>query len=133
MGTEATVGRRTTMRRGFGIGMVVLVILAGIAVGVGAYNVGLDEGIARGVQDAGETSQVIRVVGDGFRGGFPLGLVFFPLFVLGMFALFRGGFRGGRWGHHYDGPGPWGKGPEEWHRRQHEQIGEPPSAGGQPA
>jgi len=126
------------MRRGFGFGLLILVILAGVAIGVGAYNAGLDEGIARGVQDAAETSQVIRVVGGGFRDGFPFGLIFFPLFLFGMFALFRGKFRGGRWGHH-DGPGHhdghdrWEKGAEDWHRRQHEQVGESPSAGGEPA
>ena len=121
------------MRRGFGFGLLILVILAGVAIGVGAYNAGLDEGIARGVQDAAETSQVIRVVGGGFRDGFPFGLIFFPLFLFGMFALFRGGFRGGKWGHHRDGHGPWEKGAEDWHRRQHEQVGESPSAGAEPA
>ena len=122
------------MRRGFGFGLVILMILLGIAVGVTAYNAGLDEGVARGLTDAGETSQVIRVVGDGWRGGgFPLGIIFFPLFLFGIFALFRGPFRGGPWRHHHEGHGPWEKGAEDWHRRQHEQVGPPTSSGGEPA
>lgn len=125
------------MRRGSGIAVLILVILAGIAIGVAAYNAGLDEGVARGLEDAGETSQVVRVVGTGFRGGFPLGLIFFPLFLIGMFALLRGAFWRGRWGRppHGRGPGqgPWQKEAEDWHRRQHEQGDTVGSAGGEPA
>ena len=120
------------MRRGFGIGVMILVILAGVAIGVGAYNAGLEEGIARGLTDAGEGSQVVRVVGDGFRGGFPLGLIFFPLFLFAIFGLFRGAFWRGRWerpgpGH---GHGPWENEAKDWHRRQHEGSGMAPSEGG---
>jgi hypothetical protein len=121
------------MRRGFGVGMLILVILAGIAIGVAAYSAGLDEGVARGLEDAGETSQVVRVVGPGFRSGFPLGLIFFPLFLLGMFALFRGAFWRGPWGHPPHGRGPWENEAENWHRRLHERAGTDSSAGGEPA
>jgi hypothetical protein len=121
------------MRRGFGIGMLILVVLAGIAIGVTAYDAGLDEGVARGLEDAGETSQVVRVVGPGVRDGFPLGLILFPLFLIGMFALFRGVLWRGRWGHSPHGRGPWEKEAESWHRRQHEQTGTDTSAGGEPA
>jgi hypothetical protein len=119
------------MRRGMWIGVLLLVILVGIAVGVGAYNAGLHQGL----EESGRTGEVVRVVGHG-GGFFPFGLILFPLFLLGIFALMRGMFWRGRW----DGPGPghWGeRGParfEEWHRRQHEQgTGDHPGAGGEPA
>jgi hypothetical protein len=121
------------MRRGMWIWVLLLVILVGIAVGVGAYNAGLHQGI----EDSGRAVEVVRVV-DG-RGFFPFGLILFPLFLFGIFALFRAAFWRGRWGgpRHW-GPGSGGKdGPamfEEWHRRQHEQAtGDHPGAGGEPA
>jgi hypothetical protein len=136
------------MRRGWALAVLLLVILAGIAIGVGAYNAGVSHGLAQ----AREGGQVVRVVGPGYGFGFfPFGLFLFPLFLFLIFGLFRAAFWGRRWGGpggHWDGPGhegsssgQWGKGRgamfEEWHRRQHE---EPPSAtpdqpgpGGQPA
>jgi hypothetical protein len=122
------------MRRGTWIAVAVVVILLGIAVGVGAYNAGLREGM----EDSGRAVEVVRVV-DG-RGFFPFGLILFPLFLLGIFALFRAAFWRGRWGGH--GSGQWGPGPgkggremfEDWHRRLHEQgTGDHPGAGGEPA
>jgi hypothetical protein len=135
------------MRRGWALAVLLLVILAGIAIGVGAYNAGVTHGLAQ----AREGGQVIRVVGPGFGFGFfPFGLFLFPLFFFLIFGLFRAAFWGRRWGgpgrgrwdgagHEGQSSGRWGKDAmfEEWHRRQHE---EPPSAppdpagpGGQPA
>jgi len=128
------------MRRGFVIVAVVLLILAGIGIGVGSYNAGVDEGIARQLVESSEDVQVIRVVGEGHRGGFfPFGLLFFPLFLFGVFALVRAATWRGRWG----GPGPWGTREawkeharerfDEWHRTQHEQGDAARSTGGEPA
>jgi hypothetical protein len=108
------------------IAMVIVVILVGIAVGVGAYNAGLHQGLA----ESGRGGEVVRVVGPGF-GFFPFGFFLFPLFFIGLLLLLRGAFWRGRWG----GPGPghheWRGGPprfEEWHRRMHEEAGgEPPA------
>lgn len=129
------------MRRGWAIVAAVLVVLVMVGIGVGAYNVGVDEGIRRGA-DAG---QVVEVVGrDYWHGGgfFPFGLLLFPLVFIGFFWLIGSAFRGprGGWNHeHGPGPfGPWsgeGRGRfeerfQEWHRHQHEQTSSSPEAAG---
>lgn len=123
------------MRRWYVIGIVILLILGGIAIGVGAYNAG----VTHGLEQARDGVDVVRYVGPGFGYGFPFGLILFPLFIIGIFALVRAAFWR-RWdGHHHPhgGPGRWGNGApptfEEWHRRQHEQVLEQPSAGAEPA
>jgi hypothetical protein len=129
------VGKENEMRRGVGIAVLLLVIMGGIAIGVGAYNAGVTHGLA----EAANGGQVVRVVGPGY-GFFPFGLFLFPLFFLGIFALARLSW-GRRWGGHGHGPdggGYWGhEGPkriEEWHRRQHEPTeGDHTPAGGEPA
>jgi hypothetical protein len=113
------------MRRGMGIGLVILLVLAGIGIGVAAYNTGLSQGL----EESGRAVEVVRVVG---HGGFPFGLILFPLFIIGFFALMRGMFwrRWGGPGHEgHWGPGGKGAAFEEWHRRQHEDRttgGSPP-------
>jgi hypothetical protein len=133
------------MRRGIGILAIVLVILAGVGIGVGAYHAGVDEGIRR----TADASQVVEVVG-GYRGGyFPFGFFLFPLLLFGGFALARAAFFGRRGGHHHGGPGdhgpwsgggsPWGSDEgrarfeekaAEWHRSQHGDVSS--TAGGSP-
>jgi len=122
------------MRRWFGIGVALLVILAGVAIGVGAYHAGYNHGLV----NSGHVREV--VVGPGYGSGFPFGLLFFPLFFIGLFLLLRGAFWRRRWAYgdgpgHHMGPGPWGGGGtgrfEEWHRQQHgegsqDQPGSPP-------
>jgi len=124
------------MRRGMGIVMVILLILAAIAIGVGAYNAGLSQGLEEG----GRAGEVVRVVGPGF-GFFPFGLILFPLFLFGIFALFRAAAWRGRWGGpggpggpgRWDHHGPWSERAEEWHRRLHEQPeGERPASESEP-
>jgi hypothetical protein len=128
------VERRMQMRRGMWIGVVLLVVVGGIALGVGAYHAGVSHGLAQ----AGQAQRVVRVVGPGW-GFFPFGFFLFPLFLFALFALARGAFwRRGWSGDH----GPGGSGPvaggrramfEDWHRRQHEERGAPSGAGGPPA
>jgi hypothetical protein len=128
------------MRRAWGVALLLLVILIGVSIGVGAYHAGVNHGLTQ----AREGGQVIRVVGPGYGFGFfPFGLFLFPLFFFLIFGLFRAAFWGRRWG----GPGPghegwdsghWSKGRgamfEDWHRRQHqqepEQSGQSPGPGG---
>ena len=65
------------MRRGIGIVALLVVILAGIGIGVGAYNAGERNGVAQGIeqvqvaQDNGQDVQVVHVVGDERRGLLP--------------------------------------------------------------
>jgi len=121
------------MRRWTAIAVLVLVILGGIAVGVGAYHAGYNHGL----EASGHVTQIVREGPGGF------GFIFFPLlFFFLIFFLLRAAFFGRRWG----GPGHWEpdhgergewRGPrrfEDWHRRQHEQgAGDHPGAGGEPA
>jgi len=122
------------------IGVLLLVILAGTAIGVGAYNAGVSHGLAQ----TGHAVQIVRVVGPGF-GFFPFGFLLFPLFLFAILAIARGVFwrrRLGGHGYGHGGPGPWGKGGgpggsegrfEDWHRRQHGSAGEHAGSGGDPA
>jgi hypothetical protein len=123
------------MRRGFGFGAVLLVVLLLVGIGIGAYNWGLSDGI----DQSGKAVEVVRYVGGHGFGFFPF-FLFFPLFFLALFA-----FKGAMWRRHGEHHGPWGQGPggrvpgahweqgyEEWHRRQHE-AGGGSSSGGEPA
>ena len=136
------------MRRGIGIVAIVIVLLAGIGIGVGAYHAGVDEGIRR----TAHASQVVEVVGPGYRGGFfPLGLILFPVLLFGGLALARAAFGHGGGHDHggHRGHGPWSAGgppwasqegrtqfeekAAEWHRSQHDEVsnasgGSPPTA-----
>ena len=119
------------MRRGYVIALAVFLLLAGIAIGVGAYHAG----VVHGVATSATGGQVVRVVGPGYGYGygwgfFPFGFFLFPLFLFGLIFLLRGAFWGRRWyGYGPDHPknGSWGgtggSGSarfEEWHRKQHE-------------
>lgn len=129
------------MRRGFGWGAAILVVLLIVGVAIGAYNVGLDEGL----QQSGNVEVVRYIGGHGF-GFFPF-FLFIPLFFLALFAFkgamwrrhgeSHGGHGPGDGGHGPGGPGfgdhhGWEQGYEEWHRRQHESGGGT-SAGGEPS
>jgi hypothetical protein len=129
------------MRRGFGLGAAILVVLLLVGVGIGAYNWGVSDGI----DQSGKAVEVVRYVGGhGGFGFFPF-FLFFPLIFLALFA-----FKGAMWRRHGDhGHGPGGHGPgghgrweqgfEDGHRKQHEvgtggsDAGGEPSAGGQSA
>jgi hypothetical protein len=124
------------MRRGIAVVALLVVILAGIGIGVGAYNAGERSGVTQGIeqvqvaQQNGQDVQVVHVVDDGHRGFFP-GFFLFPLFLIGGFFLIGGIFRGaGRWGlggPHGHGPGPWNEEgrrkfedrARDWHRHEH--------------
>jgi hypothetical protein len=129
------------MRRGIAIAALVM-ILAGIGIGVGAYQAGERSGIAQGIeqvqvaQENGQAVEVVHVVGDEHRVFFP-GFFLFPLFLFGAFFLigriFRGAGRWGRPGPHGYGPGPWNEEgrrrfeeqARDWHQREH---ADPPPA-----
>jgi hypothetical protein len=123
------------MRRGFGWGAAILVILLLVGVGIGAYNWGLSEGL----EQSGNVEVVRYVGGHGF-GFFP----FFPFLLIPLFFLALFAFKGFGWRRHWsdehgggpNGPGMhgrWEQGYEEWHRRQHEAGGGTSGAGGEPA
>jgi hypothetical protein len=99
------------MRRPFSIVMTLLLIAAGVAIGIGAYNAGY----THGVEANGKAVEVVRTVGPGW-GFFP-GFFIFPLIVLILFAT--RGFRH----RHWDGHDRWNRlerHSTEWHRAQHE-------------
>ena len=112
------------MRRAWRIVPAVLLILAGVAIGVTAYNAGVSHGLA----ESGRAVQVVREVGPGW---FPFGFLIFPLLFFGFFLLLRLSFWRRGWRGHGPGPlgrGPWSEDPKarfeerarEWHRREHE-------------
>ena len=103
------------MRRG-GLGLILAIVIAAV-IGVLAYNIGFDRGLAQ----AGGASDMVRYVGGPWFGFFPFGLILFPLFLFGIFALLGGAFWRLAGGRGYSGPGPWQGRFEDWHRRQHEQ------------
>jgi hypothetical protein len=127
----------------FGVGAVLLMIAVLIAVGIGAYKVGVMQGVDV-VPEGVEGVERVRHVGY-YPGFFPFGFLFFPLLFFGLFFLLRGAFWRGGWGprgrwYGYGPCGPYGPygpgegGPrsfEEWHRGQHEQ--EAPGSEGPPA
>jgi hypothetical protein len=127
--------KEEVMRRWSWVPVVLLVILVGIVVGVGAYNAGYDHGLAA----SGHVTQIVRERPGGF--GFVLfPLLFFFLFIMLMRAAFWGRRWGGhgRWGPNGPDHGGWKQGRgamfDEWHRRQHDQAsGDHPGAGGEPA
>ena len=61
------------MRRWTAVLALVLVILAGVAIGVGAYHAGYNHGL----EASGRVTQIVREVGP---GGFGFGFILFPLF-----------------------------------------------------
>jgi hypothetical protein len=131
------------MRRTRWIAVTLLVLLAGVAIAVGAYNAGVSHGLAQ----AASGTEVVRVVGPGYGYGggfFPFGLFLFPLFFFLIFGLVRGAFWGRRWGgpgrgghdgpgHPHGGPERWRDGAEEWHRRQHDPSSGDRGSGEAPA
>ena len=106
------------------VGLIVALVVA-LVVGVGAYNLG----VAQGVATSGTAVAAPAVYYHPFFfGGFGF---FFPLlFFILIFLLLRGAFWGG-WGRRYGGQGPhgyWGDRQarlEEWHKQVH---GETPRA-----
>ena len=121
------------MRRATAIAVVVLVILAGVAIGVSSYHAGVTHGLTQ----AGHATQIVRVEEPG--GFFPFGFILFPLFFFGVLFLMRALFWGRRWGG--PGHGGWDSGRwegrggrlEEWHRRQHDEAPDRGGPGGEPA
>ena len=109
------------MRRGFGWGAAILLVLLLVGVGIGAYNWGVTEGLER----TGEGVEVVRYVGGHGFGFFP----FFPiLFIILVFGLFRPWRWGGGPGRGSNGGGGWGPSHammeermNEWHKQAHNE------------
>ena len=128
------------MRRGIAIITLLFVILAGVGIGVSAYDAGKDAGQTQALeqvqtaQQNGQEVQVVHVVGENrpffFPGFFLFPVLFFLFFFFVIGRIFRGA---GRWGGHHHGPGPWNaegrkhfeERAKEWHAQQH---GEAPPA-----
>jgi hypothetical protein len=110
-----------------------LVIAAAAAIGIGAYNAGVAQGIAesgRALAVPPEGTPYIYAYprpwhGFGFFPFFPFLFVFFLFFVLrGLWWGGRGGYwRGGKHWEHGGVPPAF----DEWHRRAHAQQTPPPS------
>jgi hypothetical protein len=114
------------------LGIAALVLAAAAAIGIGAYNAGVAQGIAESgraiaVPPAAGTPYVYmwRPWGFGFFPIFPIFFLFFLFFVV-RGLLWRGSWRGGR-ACRYDGVPP---AFEEWHRRAHgeQPTSTPPAA-----
>jgi hypothetical protein len=133
------------MRRGLVALSVALIVLAGIGLAAGAYHAGENHGIAQQIDTTAGSTEVVRVVGDGYGWGhggfFPFGFFVFPLFIIGTILLVRAllwrrghwGGPGGGWGHHGPGgPGgpreDWMTRAEAWHRSQHAEAGDHPTS-----
>ena len=100
-----------------GIGIIVTLVIAAI-VGVGAYQIG----VAQGIATTGTAVAPAVYYHPFFYGGFGfLGFLFPLLFIFLIFGLLRGAFWGG-WGRGYGRGGYWGDRAsrlEEWHMREH--------------
>src|SRR6266508_2793910 len=122
------------MNRRFGVGILIVIVLALGALGIGvlAFNMGLAQGIAQSAQ-AGDGAPFNYAPYLFFPRpwGFGFGLFGFILFLLFLFLIFglvRRLIWGGPLGWRYmrGGPANWGEGErqvppffEEWHRRAH--------------
>ena len=112
-----------------------------VMIGVGIYNAGVSAGLAETAVEVTSGAPAVYYgpyVGHPWGwGGFGFfGIIFWILGIFLIFGLIRAAFgwgrwgRGGDWGRHH-GPGGYG-GPreymEDWHRKAHEQSGEPKSS-----
>jgi hypothetical protein len=112
-----------------GIGIIVTLLIAAI-VGVGAYQLGLSQGLA----STGTAVAPAVYYHPYFFGGF--GFLFPLLFLFFIFFLIRGAFGG--WGRHYGGG--WGRGHyqsprerlEELHRELHGEKPKDPGTASPP-
>lgn len=134
-------------RSGFRFLLMLVIVIGAVLLGVGAYQAGIDAGVAQTA--TGTTPVVVPYYGHPFGFGFGLfGFLGTLLFIFLIFAAIRAfAFAGGR-GRGWGGPGRWGGGGsggpggdhgwrgspwesrahdvfEEWHRQAH--SGEPAS------
>jgi hypothetical protein len=102
-------------------------LLLAVAVGVGAYNMGISEGLAQSgafAEAARHGTYPYPYPYGWYRPWFGFGF-FFPLFFLAFWFLIARAFLGGRRGYGRWGGGGPGQPPpyfEEWHRRAHEST-----------
>jgi hypothetical protein len=93
------------MRRTWILFAGLFLAIAGVAIGVGAYN----WGYTNGVSHAGNSVQVVRYLGPGL-GFFPFGFFIVPLLIFGFIFLARAIL--------WRRPMYWGRGPRAWDRRE---------------
>jgi len=108
------------------VSIIVTLVIAAL-VGVGAYQLGVSQGLATTGTPVAPVAYYHPFFGFGFFGFlFPL------LFIFLIFGLLRGAFWGG-WGRRYGHGGYWGDPAarlEDWHKRAHgESTGTDGSAG----
>lgn len=103
------------------LAVAALVLLGAVAIGIGAYNAGMAQGIAESgrmiAPPQGGTPYIYvwpRPWGFGFFPFFPILFLVFSFFVV-RGLLWRGRWHGG-WPYRYEGVPP---AFEEWHRRAH--------------
>ena len=117
-------------RGGFIRGLFIAILLIAVIGGAAYYAYGA--GVAQGLVDSGKlVAPAAPIAPYPYYGMHPFGFGFgalgciFPfLFILLLFALLRGIFFRGHWGHHghWDGEGRGVPSKiEEWHRKLHEQ------------
>jgi hypothetical protein len=101
-------------------------VLVAAVVGIASYNLGVSHGLAAGAPDGMPVPYGwYRPWGFGLFG--PFMLVVFWFLLLRIF--FWGGPHRRRW--HYPGSYDAPQAFEEWHRRAHERMSDPPAAGSQ--
>jgi len=104
------------MRRTWSWILIALLVVAGVAIGVGAYNAGYDNGLTA---HPAANVQVVRYVGHGF-GFFP-GFFIFPVLIFAIFAFGRARHHHHWRAHHWAGE----EHHDDWHRHQHDEPGVP--------
>ena len=121
---EQAMNNRTFLRA---LAMAVLVIAGAAAIGIGAYNAGMAQGIAEAGRAVAAPPAGTQYVYVGHRpwgfGFFPIFPIFF-LFFIARGLLWRGPWRGG-WGCQHNGVPP---AFDEWHRRAHGEQPMTPTA-----
>ena len=120
------MNNRTVLRA---LALGALVIAGAAAIGIGAYNAGVAQGIAESgrviaAPPSGTPYMYVAPRPWGFFPIFPIFFLFFLFFIARGF-LWRGPWRGG-WGCQYNGVPP---AFDEWHRRAHgeQPISAPPA------
>ena len=110
------------------VGLIVTLVIAAL-VGVGAYQLGVSQGLA----STGTAVAPVAYYHPFFWGFGFFGFLFPLLFIFLIFGLLRAAFWGGGWGRRYGYGGYWGDRAarlEDWHKRAHGESTASTDAGG---